>query len=933
MEGFLGKVKYFIIFLALLLLQQNIVAQNVGRIKGTITDASTGEALPGVNVMLEGTNLGAATGRFGNFLISKVPFGDYTLIAKYIGYKEYSRPIEVSRDNRIIEIDIEMELTAVKMEDVVVSGIRKGQVKALNRQKNSETVISVLSQEEMGKFPDMNTAESLQRIPGISITRSLGEGQFVNIRGTRPRLTNVTVNGHKLATPREQDRFIGLDVVNSDQLASIEVIKVHTPEMDADAIGGTVELNTRSPFDYQQTTRLNASLGGGLRTIGNVPLYRGSLNYSTLFGDNNNIGVNLGVNFYRNNIMAHSNEYDWVDVETVQGNTLERALADYRLYRYNTIRDHYGINGALEYKPNDQTLYYIRGMYNRATDDQNRHQVRYRLDKGDYLNETSVSGGRLAYELNRRNEINNLYSINVGGRNSLDLFDIDYSLSYSRGEEETGDEGQIKSEWQIRGINYAFDISDRDFPEINLINKSQDFYFDPSVWSEDGSDYRERTSFNTKIIGDLNIKYPYFLGSHRGDLKAGLKLIRNQKERNNERYEMEWEGDDISMAVAGSEGTIDDFMLDHYKFGPLMDGQAMYDFMMNNIDPNNGFRKVPDIADSDGLGGRFDASEDVYAGYLMTTMRFNRLMVLAGLRSEFTQTTYKGWNMIMDAEGRLMEKNETDSDNSYNNLFPALHFKYDISPKTNLRLAYTQGISRPDYFDLAPYRWVIPDDDEIVVGNPDLNPTESSNIDLMFGHYFQGIGAINAGLFYKNLDQIIYRVVTQIEGGAYDGYDKLGKVNGGTADLYGVEVSWMQQFTFLPGFWNGFGVYANYTLTESNVDLKYSERDILPGQAGNVGNFGFSYEKYDISSRLTLNYTSELLVELGEDGMEFDRWEDDKLILDFSGTYEFLPGYEFFLQVSNITNEPNKVYYHVPKYPRENEYHGRSIRAGFKVTL
>jgi TonB-dependent receptor len=909
-----------------------VLAQNEARIAGKVTDASTGEQLPGANVFLDGTSIGVATDRFGNYRIEKIPLGTYTLKTRYIGYEEYSTEVTLTNANTTLSLDIQLNLTAVELEDVVVSGLRQGQVKALNQQMNAANIKNVLSNEEMEKFPDMNTAEALQRIPGVAITRSLGEGQFIFLRGTEPRLTNVTVNGQKLATPREQDRFIGLDIVNASQLSSIEVSKANTPDMDGAAIGGTVDLVTRSAFDYEES-RLKINLGSGYQQLGGDPLYRGSVNYSTLLGDSKTVGVSVDASWYRNAITSHSNEFDWDNVEDVNGNEIPFALADYRLYNYETIRDHIGFNAQLEFRPSENGRYFVSGMYNRRSDDLTRNMLRYRFDRGDFLNPTTISEGRAAFELNYRNEIQNLYGFTAGGENKFGLLDLDYTFSYSHGEEETGDDGQLKSEFQVRNISYALDLSDRDFPGVTTTNVDQDFLLNPSNWNNDGQDFRERSSSNDYMLGTINLKYPYSLGQYQADIKAGAKITIDQKERSSRRYDYNWRGDDITMANFGATNeTVEDFLLDNYLFGPIMEGGPTVDFLMNNVDPNDKFRIENISDDTDGLGGTYDASENIYAGYIMTTINFNNLMVLAGVRAEMTQTTYDGLELLFDDDGQIVSTTDVSNDNDYTNIFPALHLKYKISPYTNLRLAYTQGIARPDYFDLAPYRWIIPDDDEIIAGNPNLEPTEAKNVDLMFGHYFQGIGAINAGVFYKKLDKVIYEVAERIEGGSYDGYDELKKVNGGGADLYGFEISWLQQFTFLPGILSGFGVYANYTYTETDVDLTFSDRDVLPGQAGDVGNFGLSYERDNLTARLSLNYTSEVLVQVESDE-NFDRWNDERIQLDFSGSYEFIPGYEFYLDVINITNSSQRVYYHVTDRPRENQYYSWSLRSGFKINI
>lgn len=928
----LPNIKSVLLFLIILFLPMQVFSQGTARIAGKVTDTATGEQLPGANVFLEGTSIGVATDRFGDYRLDKVPLGTYMLTARYIGYEEFTTEVVLTRSNTTTSLDIQLSLSAVELEDVVVSGLRQGQVKALNQQMTASNIKNVLSSEEMEKFPDMNTAEALQRIPGIAITRSLGEGQFIYLRGTEPRLTNVTVNGQKIATPRESDRYIGLDIVNASQISSIEVSKAITPDMDGAAIGGTVDLVTRSAFD-REGSELRVNVGSGYQALGEHPLYRGSINYSAILNEEKTFGITVDGSWYRNSITSHSNEFDWDDVEDVNGNTIPFALADYRLYNYKTTRDHFGVNAQLEFRPSDDNRYFISGMYNRRTDDLTRNMLRYRLDKGDYLNATTISEGRAAFELNYRNEIQNLYGLTAGGENNLGLLTLDYSVSFSHGEEETGDNGQLKSEYQIRGISYSIDLSDVDFPGITTTNVDESFLLTPENWQEDGQDFRERSSSNDYFLAEANLKYPYVLGDYQAEFKAGAKFTNDQKERESKRYDYNWRGDDITMATFNASGDpIADFLLDNYTFGPLLEGETIVDFLRSHVDPENGFRVEPVTDDTDGLGGTYDASESIYAGYLMTTVNFDDLMVLAGVRAEITQTTYEGLDLLLDDDGQVVNSTPTSNDNDYTSFFPAVHFRYKISPYTNIRLAYTQGIARPDYFDLAPYRWIIPDDDEIIAGNPSLEPTESKNVDLMFGHYFKGIGALNAGFFFKKLDKVIYETAQRIEGGAYDGFDELKKVNGGSADLYGFEVSWMQQFTFLPSFLSGFGIYANYTYTKTDVDLTYSDRDVLPGQAGDVGNFGLSYERDNLTARLSLNYTSEVLVQVESDE-EFDRWNDERVQLDFSGSYQFYPGFEFYLDLANLTNAPQRVYYHVTSRPRENQYYSWSLRSGVKVVL
>ena len=186
----------------------------------------------------------------------------------------------------------------------------------------------------------------------------------------------------------------------------------------------------------------------------------------------------------------------------------------------------------------------------------------------------------------------------------------------------------------------------------------------------------------------------------------------------------------------------------------------------------------------------------------MATVNVGDMMILAGLRNEYTANDYTGTQLNYDADGDYLSHNpDSTSTNDYNHILPNLHFRYSYGPMTNFRLAFTRALARPNYWDLAPRREINPDGPEIVSGNAELKPTTSFNIDLMAEHYFQGIGIASGGIFYKKMDDIIYTANREISAGVYNGYDEEKPINGGSADLYGVEFNWNQQLTFLRDFW------------------------------------------------------------------------------------------------------------------------------------
>lgn len=926
-----GLVVSVLVVLSIFLLTTASTAQVKGSISGRIADANSGNYLPGANVMLEGTRLGAASDRFGVYRIDNVPPGTYTLKVSYIGYEDFSTMVKVSVSNLQVKQDIALKVSAVQMKEIVVSGLREGQMKALSQQMAAPNIKNVMAREEMERFPDMNTAEVLQRVPGVALQRSLGEGRFIYLRGTEPRLTTVTVNGEKIASPEDEERFVGLDVINASQLAEIDVTKTLTPDLDGDAIGGVINLVTRSAFDHDRAI-FKLNLGGGYSVLPEKPLYRGALTYSNRFGANKNFGFTVSSSWYRNSIGSHSNEFDWDNQEDVNGNPLPFALSDYRMYNYNTDRDHYGISGELEYRINENNRFFLRAMYNQRNDNQVRNMVRYRISKGDYLNATTVSKARLAYEMQARDEIQKINSFSGGGIHRFNNVDLDYTVSYSYADETKKNPGQFKSEFQLdEKVNLTLGLADKDFPELNITNLDKGYALDPSHWEIDSQDFRKTFTSNNDLLGSLNLKFPYSLAGYPAKIKAGGKIHIENKDRDSQRWKYKWKGaDNVFMSSFSSGEKITNFLLDHYTFAPVMGTDKYSTFFDKYRGKDDGLREEIRRDDADGEGGKYTAGEDVYASYAMTTVNFGNLMLLAGVRDEITRTSYDGIELVYDNNGDFINSQPTSKTNTYNNIFPNVQLRYQLSPRTNLRLAFTSSIARPNYFDLAPYKWVFPEDEIVQQGNPDLKPTTSINYDAMFEHYFHGIGIISGGFFYKSLDQVSYHRIYRQVGGPWDGYFVEQPVNGGSANLYGFEVNWMQQFTFLPGLLSGFGIYGNYTHTISKADLLYRDWNVLPGQAGDVGNIGLSFEKYGLTARLSLNYNDKLLYEIGKTP-DFDRYTDAHKQLDLSATYRVMQGVNIYLEMINITNEPRRDFWGVKDRPRMNEYYGLWSRAGLKL--
>ena len=319
----------------------------------------------------------------------------------------------------------------------------------------------------------------------------------------------------------------------------------------------------------------------------------------------------------------------------------------------------------------------------------------------------------------------------------------------------------------------------------------------------------------------------------------------------------------------------------------------------------------------------FNVKEATMAGYLMGEINLTpNLLFLPGLRFERTSLSSDGFEWDSEAETLTPKSAEND----YNNFFPMAHLRYRLTPRTNVRAAFTTTISRPNFFDLVPYR--LRDDEDLEIGNVDLDPTTSSNFDVMFEHYNQLIGVMSAGFFYKNLSNPIFPAVSDNDLGG----ETVQNQNGESGTITGVEVALQQQLKFLPGALNGLGFYGNYTLASSDLTLPTGREARLAGQSDNILNLAVSYEKAGFSTQLSLNYQDSFIQELGETELE-DVFADTRLQLDISATYQIMPSISTFFELINLTNEPFVLYQGIAERPIQQEFYEVWGRIGLRMNL
>ncbi|MBD3170274.1 MAG: TonB-dependent receptor [candidate division Zixibacteria bacterium] len=928
---FIGAVMVFAVLLSASWL-------GAATLKGYVRDANTGEVLYGASVYVKGTQYGAPTDRTGRYSIPNLPPGEYTVVYSYLGYDEMSKTVDLGSGEAVIE-NITLEPRLVEMEPVFVVGMRQGQTKALNQQRTAENIKNVVAADLIGRFPDPNSAEALQRIPSLSIQRDQGEGRYVLIRGTEARLNSVMINGERIPSPEGDIRSVALDVIPADVLSSIEVNKAITPDMDADAIGGSINLVTKNAFDFEGPV-LKASLGSGYNDIVGDAIYQNSLTYGNRFGEGKKFGLLVNASYYKTNRGSDNNEMSWADTGDIEDieedNGIDipsgaNVINELDLRDYVLTRERLGLSANFDYRPDENNSFYIRSLYNRFGDSEHRRRMVVVFDDASSYSNVGNSSGNLTEatferELKDRYEVQRIYSISGGGRHLFSNMELDYNLSFSHAEEEEPDRRDIN--FVQEGVDLNYNTSDTDLPKFEVTGGGDPY--DPSLYEFDELVLSDNLTTDEDITGEVNFQLPYKFNEIPGKLKLGVKYRGKTKDRENDIRVYDGYAGDLSLADVAGGFEDKDFMGNEYEIGLSPDPNNVKSMVDNNL---SDFELNEDDTREESDGESYEASEDVFAGYLMTQVYFGKLMVLPGVRVEMTQLDYTGNEIVFNEDGDYEATNEVQADDDYMNILPMVHFKYELNKRTNLRLAFTNTIARPNYFDLVPYRYVNREDEELERGNSELDPTTAYNIDFMVEHYLPSLGLVSAGVFYKQLNDYIYMRVSDGTG-AFDGYEVLQPVNGESATLYGFEVAWQQQLTFLSGFLNGFGVYANYTYTDSEAEFpdREGEKATLPGQAEHVANFALSYEKYGFSGRLAVNYHGKYIEEVGG-SPEDDVYYDNHLQLDVSASQRIVPGLYGFVEVLNLTDSPLRYYQGSEDRPIQREFYSYWAHVGLKFEL
>ncbi|WP_257670094.1 TonB-dependent receptor [Parapedobacter tibetensis] len=932
-----------------------------GKIIGSVADGNG--KLPGASVKLLGVNLGRSTDLNGLFSIANIPVGDYSLAVSYIGYEHHTQQVSIAAGETVDLGTVMLNNTSgTALEEVTITGtLATSQAKAYNIQKASSAIVNVIASDVIGKLPDRNAAEAVQRIQGVAIERDHGEGRYVTVRGTPLQWNSTLINGDRMPTSEgtsdnsQGTRTSPLDIFPSEMIEYVQLAKAITPDMEGDAIGGSVNFITRTA-PAQRILKVTGA--GGYNNQAEKGIYSGSLLYGDHFFDRK-LGLMVSGSYWQRNWGTDNFEmvYDQQD----------QAVNELQLRDYIGQRRTYGINTGLEYKVNADHKLFLRGIYTDFQDDETAYEHLFNFPESQFdlrrrrgIIGINLSGGELG---------GNHHS--TGGRLQVDwkvsTYTTDMETRKPKGSEAASGVYQMAyfsapvsfGNLTVDGKKYLdIDAPDgyqgdhytRVLPHLSSPVPAEQMYLSQLLALETASFERDRSaqldltlhpssSLQLKVGGKYKKKYlergsPMDIYVHLGAAMGNPSYTSNYQTESFPSH-----GGFLSELDRPYDGVlVDAITLD--QLDKLFAPDALADPLYYHLTMDE---KNPDTAPS-----YYSGNENVAAAYIMGDYKLtDQLALIGGVRYEYTKLKYDGNEVVRGgtAADPTTEINPVSNESDFSAFLPMLHLKYSPLANLNLRAAYTRTFARANFADLNPTESVnlIFSPPMISRGNISLKPTFANNFDLMGEYFFHDIGVVSVGAFYKQLENVIYSAQTfqTIDGVLYRVTQPENSESGWLA---GFETGISKRLSFLPGFWGGFGVEANYTYTTSEMNVpRFAEdgngeivqtiaTEVLPNQSKHIFNAALFYERDALMIRLAGNYKGEALA-LVQGNPENYRWYDRNFTVDVSASYRFNRKLTLFLEVNNLTNEQLRYYQGNRNRPEQLEFYSVRGLVGLNYQL
>lgn len=945
-------VRFLLAFVGLCLFASFGYAQR-GAISGKVTD-SGGAILQGAKVTVEPGGIEVVSDAQGQFLVTGLAPGNYTVKITYVGLAEFIQKVDVIA-GQAAPIKADLGVESQNQEVLVTAERPSAEAEEVNRERTADNVVQVLTSEVIRSLPNANMADALGRLPSVTIERDEGEGKYVQVRGTEPRLANMTIDGVNTPSPEAGVRQIKLDAVPADIVESVEINKTLQANMDPDGIGGSVNLVTKTAGE--RPTLNFSGMGGYTPILNGRGLIETTGTVGQRFGASKRLGVLMG------------GSYDWngrgiddiepvPDIASFPGGATARYFEaiDVREYRY--YRSRWGLAGSADYKPSDGSTIYIRGLYS----DFHNYGDRWVYSLTDNTTGIQLQGangcatdpttgltvqpctGTPSFNAQIRRPDYAIGSVLLGGKHVLATTWFSWDISAARASQ-VGQVGDKTASFNADGLatsSCQFDLVNT--KSLYLPQWTQPCFTE--AYTNQSNFPLHRMQTNHGLTAQLNLQGSaagakrYHLGSHLSTIEIGGKFRNNHKFANTftDNFFPSGTGTPLLLSDFSNSFTNNTYYTENYKLGPNPNFFAIYKAFTADLAANPANYTL-----SVDTSSQFDLIEKASAGYVMDTIDFSKVRLVAGVR--FEGTNLDTVTPVFDANGNFL--GNTKLNGSYTKVLPSASLRLALKKDTNLRLVYSRGFSRPDPQDIAQAVGVDSTGNPILVslGNPNLKPETADNIDVLFEHYLNPFGIITAGYFYKNLTEpIISHTFNNVTTGTFAGSTcstatpcrVTQPINAGSAWINGFEAAYLQHLTFLPGFFSGLGISANYGYTASRTsfgpDFGRTDHPRLLRNAPNSWNISPTYDRGRVSVRVGLSYNQANIAGYGNgpSGPFGDNYFYSHLQFDAQGSVRMTHGLSFVMYGLNINNEVFGFYNGSPQYMVQREYYEPTIAAGVR---
>ena len=807
---------------------------------------------------------------------------------------------------------------------------------ARSEQKAAPNIVSIQSAESIAKYPDVNAAEALSRVPGVALSIDTGEGRFVNIRGLDGNLNGSTFGGVVLLNTQPggtyfnaAGRAVEFDTIPVGSIDRIVVTKTGLPDHEAEGLGGSVELSPRTAIGRDKPFA-EVTLGGGYEFARKTGLMRDEIVLGGGFGPRNAEGHHLLSAVFTQFLLNDKRGFDDIEAAYIddQPNTPDKAFDALELRRYQYRRQRHGYSGELDIVPDSSTRIYARA--NLAGYTENVHRNRFEID-GLADGVVVPTGSPNAFVASNASVVKTLRDERETHRNLV--LQLGTEKSFAGGIKLDGFAAYSRATYEkIYDYNSTFvgpdtltvrydNTTDSNYPTLAFLAGADPLKVGNYVL--DGINNSTERDRDQEYSYAANLAVPVGL-MDSGTVKIGGKLRFRHKIAAPQSFSYNYSGAaDVPLSSYILGNPITDFY-GRYGIGPDLNGDALSGFLTANS-ASFSRRTARDL--SRNAGGFFDDHEDIDAAYAQFSGTSGALGVLAGVRVEHTRSTFGGISKTTAANGTVSYTPATTK-HSYTNVFPTAQLRYQLSQPLVARATYSTGIARPGFYQTILSSSVDVANAVVTTGNPELRPTTGNNFDASLEYYLPDSGIISLGAFDKEFRNYI---VSRTRTGPFPGFTT-ARINSfeniRRAHARGFEAAFVDRLR--SGFLEGMGIDANVTYSSTKVALRDGETTALPGAFDWSGNTALFYERGPVKLRLSGQYQSPVLFGIGG-SRATDVFQDKRLTLDAAASYNATRNVQIYLNAKNLTNEPLRFYEGSKNRPIQREYYDATVEGGVKL--